>query len=113
MSYYCTDELDNLTQTNGVLKSEDVAPEVHKFSEKAQTYRLSYISNMQQSGDRVLSIKFKMVDLALKDHLANEQRKANSNSALTKQITKLFDLYEVTMTSLNSRNIKKVNGWYK
>jgi hypothetical protein len=31
MSYYCTDELDN---TNGVLKSEDVAPEVHKFSLK-------------------------------------------------------------------------------
>jgi hypothetical protein len=58
MSYYCTDELDNLTQTNGVLKSKDVAPEVHKFSEKAQTYRLSYISNMQQSGDRALPIKF-------------------------------------------------------
>ena len=72
---------------------------------------MSYISNMQQSGDRVLPIKFNMVDLALKDNLANEQRKANSNSALTKQITKLFDLYEVTMTSLNSRNIKKVNGW--
>jgi phenylalanyl-tRNA synthetase alpha subunit len=36
-----------------------------------------------------------------------EQRKANRNSALTKQITKLLDLYEVTMTSLNSSNPKK------
>ena len=114
LSYYHKDDSGNLTNTNGAIQPTDITPDAHTFSKKAQSYRNSYIKEMLRSGDRVLAIKFGVKDLLFQDYQAAEERKSNTNAALTEQITELFALYEETMTALKSRNPKKQNwGVYK
>jgi hypothetical protein len=108
MSYFATDDEGNLTETIGTLQANSINPIAVQFTEKAATFRRSYIQSMLKQNNRTLPIRFELMYLSTKEYQEEVSRKENTVSSLTSQITGLFHEYEETMRRHKSVQPSKV-----